>query len=166
MNDTQAVSWWRGRRGEWYVVAQVALLALVFIGPRSPTGWSAWPAGLAAPARLIGIVAIALGSVLLLTGGFKLGRPDLTPLPYPREGGMLRQSGPYAIVRHPMYAGAVAIAFGWALLVQGTLTLVYALAMLGFADIKATREEQWLLGRYPEYAEYRRRVRKLIPFVY
>jgi protein-S-isoprenylcysteine O-methyltransferase Ste14 len=36
----------------------------------------------------------------------------------------------------------------------------------GFFDLKARREEAWLLAAYPGYAAYRRRVRKLFPFVY
>lgn len=35
-----------------------------------------------------------------------------------------------------------------------------------FFDTKAGVEERWLTKRFPEYAAYRRRVRKLIPFVY
>jgi hypothetical protein len=34
-------SWWKGSRGEWYVVAQIALFALVMFGPRT---WAGWPA--------------------------------------------------------------------------------------------------------------------------
>jgi protein-S-isoprenylcysteine O-methyltransferase Ste14 len=33
-------------------------------------------------------------------------------------------------------------------------------------EVKVRQEEQWLLERFPGYAAYRRRVRKLIPFVY
>ena len=31
-------SWWKGARGEWYVVAQIVLLALVVFGPRTGPG--------------------------------------------------------------------------------------------------------------------------------
>ena len=30
--------WWKGERGEWYVVAQVFLFALVVFGPRTFPG--------------------------------------------------------------------------------------------------------------------------------
>jgi len=35
--------WWKGARGEWLVVIQVALIGLVFLGPRTVAGWPAWP---------------------------------------------------------------------------------------------------------------------------
>ena len=34
--------WWRGARGEWYVAAQFALLALVAFGPRTMPGVGRW----------------------------------------------------------------------------------------------------------------------------
>jgi protein-S-isoprenylcysteine O-methyltransferase Ste14 len=42
-----------------------------------------------------------------------------------------------------------------------------ALLLLPFFAAKARREETWLVARYPdEYPAYRRRVRRLIPWVY
>jgi protein-S-isoprenylcysteine O-methyltransferase Ste14 len=43
---------------------------------------------------------------------------------------------------------------------------VVALGLGLFFDLKSRREEAWLLGAYPAYADYRRRVRKLVPLVY
>ena len=39
-------------------------------------------------------------------------------------------------------------------------------ALLVFFDVKARREEAWLVAAYPAYEDYRRRVRKLLPFIY
>jgi protein-S-isoprenylcysteine O-methyltransferase Ste14 len=96
---------------------------------------------------------------------FKLG-PNLTPLPYPKDETTLLQTGPYRIVRHPIYSGAILMAFGWAFWVQGWLTIVYAMILLLFFDIKARREEQWLKEKLSGYSSYQKRVRKLIPFIY
>jgi protein-S-isoprenylcysteine O-methyltransferase Ste14 len=87
-------------------------------------------------------------------------------LPYPTSRATLIRTGPYRLVRHPMYAGGIALAFGWALFVRGWLTLAYAVVLLLFLEVKATREERWLVDRFPDYPDYQRRVRKLIPFVH
>ena len=58
------------------------------------------------------------------------------------------------------------MAIGFALSVQGWLTLFEALALAVFFDIKSRREEVWLAEHFPDYADYQRRVRKLIPFIY
>jgi protein-S-isoprenylcysteine O-methyltransferase Ste14 len=87
-------------------------------------------------------------------------------LPFPKDGADLVQTGPFALVRHPMYSGGLVLAVGWALCVQSWLTLGYAIALFVFLDAKSRREERWLAEKFPAYASYRRRVRKLIPFVY
>ncbi len=163
-NSAPRPAWWKGTRGEWYVVTQVALILLVLVGPRT---WPGEPLlSLSSRAWSAGAVALmASGIALLVAGGLWLGR-NTTPMPRPRAGACLVDSGPFRLVRHPMYSGGVFFAFGWALYVRGPLTLVYAVALLVFADIKARREEQWLREAFPGYDAYKRRVRKLIPFVY
>jgi protein-S-isoprenylcysteine O-methyltransferase Ste14 len=154
-----------GKRGEWYVVVQFVLFIVVFLGPRTIPGLPQWPASLAKIAKFAGVTFMVAGVGLLAAASFKLGA-NLTPLPYPKENATLVQSGPYSLVRHPIYAAGILLAFGWALAVGGWLTFVYAALLLIFLDMKAAREERWLIDKYPEYPDYRRRVRKLIPFIY
>ena len=155
--------WWKGTRGEWYVVGQIALMVLVFLGPQT---WSGLPGWTFYPqlCSIIGSVLLVVGGILLFAGIFKLGA-NLTAMPYPKEQGTLIETGPYQCVRHPMYGG-ILIPFGWALWVQGWLTLAYAIILLIFFDIKSRREERWLKEKFSGYVAYQKRVRKLIPFVY
>jgi protein-S-isoprenylcysteine O-methyltransferase Ste14 len=157
--------WWKGSRGEWLVVAQIVLMGLVFFGPRTFPGHPAWSIPHPRACRIIGPVFMACGSGFLLAGLVCL-RSGLTPLPYPREGAALVQTGAFALVRHPMYSGGLVLALGWALCVGSWLTLGYVAALFVFLDSKSRREERWLIERYPAYRDYRRRVRKLVPFVY
>jgi protein-S-isoprenylcysteine O-methyltransferase Ste14 len=153
---------WTGPRGEAYVVIQLALMALVAFGPRTYPGLPAWPGSVISVA---GIALLAVGVLLAIVGIAALGR-NLTATPRPKPGATLVERGPYRLVRHPMYAGAVLAAFGWALAINGWLTLGYAVALFVFFDVKARREERWLREEIPGYAAYACRVRKLIPFIY
>lgn len=157
--------WWRNKRGEWYVVAQMVLFALIAFGP----GWIDLrldlPAPMALAASAAGVVLGVAGMALALAGVFGLGT-NLSVLPHPKDDAALVQSGPYAIVRHPIYAGLITGALGWALFNASVMTLLYAAVLFVFFDIKSRREERELLKRFPDYASYRARVRKLIPFVY
>lgn len=157
--------WWKGTRGEWYVVAQIALIVLVFFGPRNIPGWPIWISPFTWLGSIVGSALLPAGILLLIVAIFRLG-PNLTPVPYPKEEGTLIETGPYQLVRHPMYCGGIFMSLGWALLVHGWLTLGFAFIMLVFFDIKSRREEAWLKGKFPGYGEYQKRVRKLIPFVY
>ena len=155
--------WWKGPRGEWYVVVQFVLFVLVAWGPRNLPSLS-WPISGAASA-IAGIALMALGLALSIAAALNLGA-NLTPLPHPKDDASFVASGPYRVVRHPMYGGVILLALGWAFHVEGLLTLAYAALTVVFFDIKTRREESWLMRRFPEYAAYRTRVRKLIPFVY
>jgi protein-S-isoprenylcysteine O-methyltransferase Ste14 len=115
--------------------------------------------------RVTGVALVMSGLALLLAGGIGLG-PGLTPLPYPKDGARLVESGPFALVRHPMYSGGVFIAFGWAVYACSWLTVAYAFVLFAFLDAKSRREERWLEEKFPGYRDYKRRVARFIPFVY
>ena len=55
---------------------------------------------------------------------------------------------------------------GWALLWQSMPAAVLVAVLAVLLDFKARREEAWLAESYPSYGDYKRRTRKLIPFVY
>ena len=157
--------WWQGTRGEWYLAGQLVLMALVFFGPRTLARLPAWPAPLARISVIVGAALMVGGGALLLAGLLRLGS-NVSPLPRPRRHARLVQSGPFRLVRHPMYAGGIVLAYGWALAVHGWLTLIYATVLFVFLDMKSSREERWLTEKFPDYREYQRRVSKLIPFIY
>jgi protein-S-isoprenylcysteine O-methyltransferase Ste14 len=149
-------------RGGWWVVAQVPLLAGALVLPI----WTPGADGAAgALLQAIGPPLAALGLLLAFVGLATLGR-SVTPFPRPRARGHLVTRGVYRFVRHPVYTGLVVAALGWALAYLSVAGVVYAAALGVFFDRKARREERWLRERFPEYAEYERRVRRLIPGIY
>ena len=147
------------------MVLQMGLIALVFFGPRGGEGVLGWPESVARVTRLASVPLMVVGGGVFIAACLGLGR-RLTPLPFPKESSSLVQTGVYAIVRHPIYGGGLVLAIGWAFRTQSWLTLGYVVLLFLFFDLKSRREEEWLTQRYPEYADYRKRVRKLIPFVY
>ena len=102
--------------------------------------------------------------MLAVRGTLDLGS-SLTPLPHPRDDASLIQTGIYARVRHPIYGGIVIASFGWGLLTASIPALVMAVVAWAFFTVKSTREEAWLVERYPDYPAYRARTRRLIPWI-
>jgi protein-S-isoprenylcysteine O-methyltransferase Ste14 len=113
----------------------------------------------------IGAGALVSGCWLLLRGFFDLG-PSMTPLPRPRHGGRLIESGIYARLRHPIYAGLILGSLGWSALTRSPAAVVVAVVLAAFLDAKSRREEAWLLDRYPAYAAYRLRTKRFLPGIY
>lgn len=150
-----------GARGGWWVAAQFPLLLLAYLIPV----WTGIEVGGTAVVAYFGGALMVVGGLLTFAGVVSLGR-GLTPFPQPLPGSMLRTGGAYALVRHPLYSGILFVATGWSLTSLSPAGLLFDLALVVFFDRKAAREEIWLAGRFPEYPAYRRRVKKLIPWLY
>jgi protein-S-isoprenylcysteine O-methyltransferase Ste14 len=82
-----------------------------------------------------------------------------------KEGHQLVKKGPYRFVRHPIYTGilimssAQAIQFGRLHFWLGLLVVFIGLW------IKLKQEEAVMLKYFPEYADYRKQVKAIVPFV-
>ncbi|MDH4133215.1 MAG: isoprenylcysteine carboxylmethyltransferase family protein [Gammaproteobacteria bacterium] len=151
-------------RGGWWVAAQFALFALIVAMPRW-IGQEPLAGGRGELMFVAGILTMVAGVVVSVLGGLTLGK-SLTPYPRPLAKSALRTTGMYAWVRHPIYSGIVLATLGWALYHRSVAMLVWVPVLLLFFDRKAAREEVWLSKKFPGYAAYRRRVRKLVPGIY
>jgi protein-S-isoprenylcysteine O-methyltransferase Ste14 len=151
-----------GPRGEGWVVLQmvlfIAIVGLGYVGVY-------WPSSVESYLTVLGILVAALGLLLLVLGAVALGR-GFTPLPRPHPKGELREHGIYRLARHPVYGGVLLLALGWSS-ADAPLALVPTALLALVFDLKARREEGWLVERYPDYVAYRERTpRRFIPFVW
>jgi len=156
---------WKGQRGEYLLLMQAGLMIGFVLMPVYRPGWLSvslpWLYGVWAIALLFFLSGM-LGAIKAL---LDLGQ-NLTPLPYPKPEGQLVQTGLYGIVRHPLYSSILFAELGYAI---GQLSLSHLGTMLLLfllLNDKARREEVWLRERYPDYAAYQQRVKKLIPFLF
>jgi protein-S-isoprenylcysteine O-methyltransferase Ste14 len=151
-----------GPRGEGWLVLQLLLGAAIigcgFVGVY-------WPGSADSFLGILGLLIAVAGVLLVVLGLLSLGR-SFTPLPRPRARTRLRQSGIFRLVRHPMYGGVILIGFGWSLAAAPLGLIPTALLVLLF-DLKARREETWLIERFPAYATYREGTpRRFVPWLY
>ena len=152
-----------GARGGGWVAAQFVLLAAIALSALVSVGWSG---SLEVVAIVVGLAVMAVGGILVVLGGVQLGS-SLSPFPAPRAGGELSAGGLYALARHPMYGGGILVALGWSILFGSVVGLILSVVLAVFFELKARREEAWLVDHYPGYAAYREQTpRKLLPWVY
>lgn len=153
-----------GPRGVGWVLVQGILLVLVgaagFHGLTVPEG-PAWSGPLRVVTSAVALVAMAAGVIQVGRGVRDLGA-NLTPLPSPRDGAHLVETGIYGSVRHPIYGGLILLGLGWALLAAYPLAIALAACLVPFFWLKSSVEERWLQERFSSYADYRRRTRRFI----
>ncbi len=152
-----------GPRGEGWVVAQIVLFAA--IGVSGFLSLADRPDGAATPVEVAGALAIVAGGVVVLSATWTL-RDNLTPFPRPTAGATLVEKGPFRWVRHPIYAGIVLAAVGWAAVCGSIVTLALAAVLMLLFDAKSRREEAWLVDRFPGYPGYQERTSRFIPRLY
>lgn len=151
-----------GPRGEGWVLLQSLLFIASGVAGLSGPAWHG-------PIRIASAVAgaaLAIAGFTLAGRGIADLRTGLTPYPRPKADATLIQTGAYAHVRHPIYGGVILVALGWGLITAAPVALAAALVLSAFFDVKSRREEAWLVEQFPAYEAYRRRTRRLLPWVY
>jgi protein-S-isoprenylcysteine O-methyltransferase Ste14 len=114
-----------------------------------------------------GPVAIGLqiaGLALVLWARATFGVRSFHATARPTEGGLVT-TGPYRFVRHPIYAGVMLIIWAGVLTHGGMLDWILAGVITIGTFVRLIAEERLVTMRYPEYADYARRTRRLVPFV-
>jgi protein-S-isoprenylcysteine O-methyltransferase Ste14 len=124
-------------------------------------GWSKVPVSIA----LLGDVLMALGLFIVFLvfreNSFTSATIEV------REEQKVIVTGPYAIVRHPMYAGAFVMLLGIPLALGSWWALIFVFLLFAVIVWRLLEEEKFLSKNLPGYTNYCQKVRyRLIPFLW
>ena len=106
-----------------------------------------------------------LAILLMIWARITFGSRSFHAAANPTEGGLVT-TGPYKFIRHPIYA--FIFYFVWASFIShvGILNLVFIIIVnLGIA-LRIIAEEHLIVKRYPEYAGYSARTKRIIPYIF
>jgi protein-S-isoprenylcysteine O-methyltransferase Ste14 len=112
-----------------------------------------------------GITVQAAAVLLMIWARMTFGRRSFHASADPTEGGLVT-TGPYRFIRHPIYTAACL--FGWAGAVSNwsaPAAVLGAMMTVG-AIVRMLCEERLVVERYPEYREYARTTRRMVPFIF
>jgi protein-S-isoprenylcysteine O-methyltransferase Ste14 len=147
-----------------YVAALLVGAVLIF-GRDLPWSWLGarlWPRSFGA--YWCGVALLAAGLAFSVWARVHLGR-NWSGSVTVKEGHELIRSGPYALVRHPIYTGLITAVAGTAI-TYGTVRALLGLVIITASFLrKLAAEERFMRETFPgEYERYRASVPALIPF--
>jgi protein-S-isoprenylcysteine O-methyltransferase Ste14 len=137
----------------------IALLVIPALDHRF--GWSATPFSVV----IVGDVLVAIGFYFI----FRVYKenPFTSATIEVAEDQKVISTGPYAVVRHPMYASALLYLAGTPLALGSFWGLLAFAAMMPFLIWRLQDEESFLAGNLSGYREYQKKVRyRLLPHVW
>lgn len=139
--------------------AKTAAVVATFLPFAMPAlGWPSENPGLMLFSNMVILfgIALALYSIRTLGGSFSI-------IPQARK---LVQTGPYKIVRHPVYLGELISLLGVVLARPSTGALVIYCLLTALLIYRAVQEEKILAGAFPEYKTYSLRRARFIPGIF
>ena len=116
--------------------------------------------------RYTGLILVVIGSSIRFSGLRSLGR-QFSGFVTLQENHRLVQTGIYRLIRHPMYLGAILAWPGLVMVFRSWLTIPIFLLATVFIFMRMRQEEK-LLGKHfgEDFATYRRRTWRLLPYLY
>ncbi|HEX3806319.1 MAG TPA: isoprenylcysteine carboxylmethyltransferase family protein [Gaiellaceae bacterium] len=152
------VPWSRNLRIRGLIVVVVIVLFRVGAFRGHGHNTDPWRAG-------IGLVLFALGLTFAIWARVHIGRNWGTPMTQKDEPELV-SSGPYRLVRHPIYSGILVAGIGTAVALSWLWLTAVALAGVYFI-YSATVEERYLTEQFPDaYPAYKRSTKMLVPFIF
>ncbi|HEY5694360.1 MAG TPA: isoprenylcysteine carboxylmethyltransferase family protein [Gaiellaceae bacterium] len=152
------IPWSRELRIRVVIVAAAVIAAR--LGALRGHGLNAdvWRAG-------IGLALFASGLLFAVWARVHIGRNWGTPMTQKHEPELVT-SGPYRLVRHPIYSGILVAGLGTAVALSWWWLAAFGLAAIYFL-YAATVEERFLSEQFPAtYPVYKQATRMLVPFVF
>lgn len=142
------------------MLGPTAMLWLIAIGLDHRYRASDMALGVQAAGFVLFLLSLAISTWVMLENTFAAPVIKIQS----ERGHRVVSSGPYAIVRHPMYGGVIFFFVGVALLLGSWWGLALTPLLVALFAVRAVIEERTLVAGLPGYSDYMRRVRyRLIP---
>lgn len=115
--------------------------------------------------KIIGAIICVAGISFAIWARHSLGK-NWSEVAQIKESHELITSGPYSIVRHPIYTGIIFALLG-SFIADGTLHFLILFVLVTFGMYMRTRVEEKLMTEEfkEEYLEYKKRTKLLIPWI-
>ncbi|WP_186804661.1 methyltransferase family protein [Limihaloglobus sulfuriphilus] len=137
----------------YFLVQLVCMAGIIFAGDFVPDG-------------LVGFALITAAAALMVWALLYMRLGNLHVLPELKHKSVFVTSGPYRVIRHPMYAASMLAMIGFLIdqpsLLRGALLVILVIDLY----LKMLYEERQLIQRFSSYRDYMKNTKRFIPFVF
>jgi protein-S-isoprenylcysteine O-methyltransferase Ste14 len=146
-------------RARWGILLTAVSYSVLWQGRFWETTPAPWRVGLS-------IAFLTMAAVLTWTSRWTLGRQWRIDAALNADHELVR-TGPYGVIRHPIYASLFCLQLGTAFMIASYPLMAISLVVLIIGtEIRVRVEDGLLASRFgDQFQEYRRRVRAYVPFV-
>lgn len=136
-----------------YVMIQFASITVIFLNVRIV------PQNIYLFFGIALFLLIGIWAIFVMKFNFNVA-PDLV------SDAKLRVEGPYKLIRHPMYTSVLGFTGIYVYDSYTLFNLMMFLILLIDLLMKLNYEEKLLVKRFPEYNEYRKRTKMILPYIF
>jgi protein-S-isoprenylcysteine O-methyltransferase Ste14 len=112
------------------------------------------------------LIILILLSLLLSAWAMIIMKFYFNAAPEVLQGATLRTKGPYRLIRHPMYTSLLGLGGAWVIDDFSYFRLLLFIILLINQIVKLNYEEKFLSEKFPEYKDYKKKTKRLFPFIY
>jgi protein-S-isoprenylcysteine O-methyltransferase Ste14 len=111
------------------------------------------------------ILAEVAAVALMLWARLTFGQRSFRAAASPSAGGLVT-SGPYRYIRHPIYTAACL--FGWSGILAhwSSINVLLGVLLIVGAVGRMMCEERLIIASYPEYRDYARATKRMVPYIF
>ena len=136
-----------------FIIQYATLAYLIFSAEPVPSKWYL-------------LTSYSAGLFLGLWAVFRMGITSLNAGPDPKPGARLLDSGPYRIIRHPMYAAILLVFIPLVIQSPDTIRIIVLTVLILNLLLKMNYEERLIMESMEGYRAYSEKTWRLIPYVY
>jgi protein-S-isoprenylcysteine O-methyltransferase Ste14 len=155
------------RHGQTRLILIVVLAVLVAqsTGSGSAAGWHRQVWFVTSTLSVVATSLVVLGAAFAIWARLAIGA-NWSGTVALKEGHELVVTGPYRVVRHPIYTGLLAMGVGSVIMYAQPIYFVLLVLSAAILLARIPQEERLMTETFPDqYPEYRRRVKAVIPFL-
>lgn len=154
--------WKSTNRDKSFILVMIPFFLSIYLAPAE---YLLLKPGSHFPLIIVGFIVLLLGVILRLWSMIILNK-SFSVFIGSREDNKLVMFGPYRLIRHPLYLASIIMSISSCVIFSCVIVWIFVVLLISGVLVRIKKEEIFLSSQYPDYLEYMKRTKKLLPYLY